>query len=76
MDNIINVIDQLDEIDCSIIDKIATIATEPYQFEFSIRDIIWPKCGHKSSINIDNLTTLLFIVARSLSNVEVVLKTQ
>ena len=35
-----------------------------------------PKCGHKSSINIDNLTTLLFIVARSLSNVEVVLKTQ
>ena len=76
VDNIINVIDQLDEIDCSIIDKIATIATEPYQFEFSIRDIICPKCGHKSSINIDNLTTLLFIVARSLANVEVVLKTQ
>lgn len=73
-DNITKVIDQLDEVDCSIIDKISNMTTEPYQFVFSIRDIICPKCGDKSTIRIENLTTLLFIVARSLANVEVQLK--
>lgn len=72
--NIIKMINSLDEIDFQTISELMRIMIEPYQFRFALRDICCPKCKTKSSINIESMTRLLFIVAQSLSSVQVVLK--
>lgn len=70
-DNIIKVIDTLDEVDYRAIMEISRLAKEPYTLEFSIKDAMCPQCKSKSDIEINNMTTLLFIVARSLASVSV-----
>ena len=72
-DNIIKVINSLDEVDYRVIVEIARLAREPYALEFSIPNVICPKCKSKSDVTIDNLATLLFIVARSLASVNITL---
>lgn len=72
--NLIRIINQLDEIDWQTISELVRIMLEPYQFQFSLRDIKCPQCKTKSNIDIDDITRLLFIVAQSLSSVQVVLK--
>ena len=73
-DNLVKVLDTLDEVDWQTISEITRLMLEPYQFRFSLRDIVCPKCKNRSMIPIDSMTRLLFIVARSLSSVQVTLK--
>lgn len=68
------VVNMLDEIDWQTISELVRIMVEPYQFKFALRDIVCPQCNNRSIIQIENMTRLLFIVARSLSSVQVVLK--
>lgn len=72
--NLVKVINTLDEIDWQTISELVRIMVEPYQFRFALRDIVCPQCKNKSIIPIQNMTRLLFIVARSLSSVQVTLK--
>ena len=74
IDNLEKVVSMLDEIDYETLSKLNEMMIKPYQFEFSLRDIVCPKCKNKSMIPIDSMSRLLFIVARSLSNVNVTLK--
>ena len=75
-DNVVKVLSRLDEIDYETLSQIKNMMITPYQFKFSIRGIVCPKCKNRSSIPINDMTTLLFIVARSLSNVNITLKRQ
>ena len=72
--NIIKIVNTLDEVDFQTLSELMRIMIEPYQFRFALRDICCPQCKTKSSINIESMTSLLFIVAQSLSSVNVVLK--
>lgn len=74
VDNLIKVINTLDEIDFETLTQINTMMTEPYQFRFAMRDIVCPKCKNRSMIPINSMSRLLFIVARSLSSVNITLK--
>ena len=76
VDNIIKILDSLDEIDWQIVTEVHRLILAPYQMKFAIKDIVCPKCKHKSNIPITDISRLLFIVARSLSNVNVTLKKQ
>lgn len=74
IDNLMKVLEILDEIDWQTLTELTNLMLNPYQFKFSMRDIVCPKCKNKSAIAIDSMTRLLFIVARSLSSVNVTLK--
>lgn len=74
IDNLMKVLDILDEIDWQTINELTRLMIDPYQFKFSMRNIVCPKCKNRSAIAIDSMTRLLFIVARSLSSVQVTLK--
>lgn len=73
-ENILKVIEALDEVDWQTIFELAKMMTEPYDFKYSFQNLVCPNCKNRSSIDIDNMTQLLFIVAQSLSAVQVVLK--
>lgn len=73
-ENILKVIESLDEVDWQTIFEISKMMTDPYDFKYSFQNLVCPACHNKSSIDIDNMTQLLFIVAQSLSSVQVVLK--
>lgn len=72
--NLIRTLDSLDEIDWQTVAELVKIMIEPYQFTFSLRDIVCPQCKTKSSITIDRIDRLLFIIARSLNSTNVRLK--
>ena len=74
VDNLVKMINSLDEIDWQTISELVRIMVEPYTFSFALRDLECPKCHTKSNIPIESISRLLFIVARSLSSVQVVLK--
>lgn len=74
VNNLNKVINTLDEIDWQTLSELVRIMMEPYQFRFALRDIVCPQCKNRSVIPIENMARLLFIVARSLSSVQVVLK--
>jgi hypothetical protein len=74
VDNLLKVLDLLDEVDWNTISEIASMMTTPYQNKFMLKDCTCPKCHNKSSITIDSMTRLLFIIARSLNSVSVTLK--
>ena len=71
---ILKVIESLDEIDWQTLFEITKMMTEPYDFKYSFQNLVCPNCHNRSSIDIENMTQLLFIVAQSLSSVHVVLK--
>ena len=73
-DNILKVVESLNEVDWQTVFEVAKMMTEPYDFRYSFRNFVCPSCHNKSSIDIENMTQLLFIVAQSLSSVQVVLK--
>lgn len=72
--NIIKVIESMDEVDWQTMMEISNMMTNPYIFKYSFQNLVCPSCHSRSSIDIDDMTQLLFIVAQSLSSVEVVLK--
>ena len=71
---LIRVVNSLNEIDFQTISELVRIMIEPYQFRFELRNIQCPQCKTRSSIGIEDMTRLLFIVAQSLSSVQVTLK--
>jgi hypothetical protein len=72
--NIKKVLSQLDKVDGQVITEIIEMMQTPYRFSFSLKDIHCPQCKNKSSIPIPDMSRLLFIVAQSLSSVQVTLK--
>ena len=72
--NILKVIETLNEVDWQILFEISKMMLEPYDFKYSFQNLVCPACHTKSSIDIKNMSELLFIVAQSLSSVQVVLK--
>lgn len=72
--NIIKVISTLNEIDWNVIGNLVDLMINPYRFRFAITDLVCPKCKNKSSVTIPNMEQLLFIIARSLSSVNVEFK--
>lgn len=74
LNNLVKVMNMLDEIDFETLTRINDMMRTPYRFAFSIRGIVCKKCKNRSSIPINSMTTLLFIVARSLANVDITLK--
>jgi len=73
-ENILRVIETLNEVDWQTVFELSNMMTNPYTFKYSIKNLVCPACHNKSSIDIENMTQLLFIVAQSLSSVQVVLK--
>ena len=69
--NIVKVLDLLDEIDWATLIQLGDMMMSPYQFHYSIRDVVCPKCKHRDTIPIENMADLIFIVARTLENVSV-----
>lgn len=74
-DAMLKILDNMSEIDWLTIGEVVRIAMQPYSFTYSLRGLVCPKCKKRSKITIENLSQLLFIVARSLSSVSVQLKT-
>lgn len=72
-DNILKAVNSLDEVDYRVIVEIARLAREPYSLQFSIPNVICPQCKSNSDVSIDDISTLLFIVARSLASVNITL---
>ena len=72
--NLIKIVQTFDEIDWQTMGELIKIMLEPYQLKFSLQNIHCPKCKIKSNIDIEDITRLLFIVARSLESVNVTLK--
>lgn len=73
-DNIVRILHDLDEVDWQAATEVVRMMMEPYQFKFSIKKLQCPKCGNKSELVIRSIQRLLFIVARSLSTVQIELK--
>jgi uncharacterized protein PF11_0207 len=74
IDGIVKILSTLDEVDWQIISEIVNMSTSPYQFNFRIKNLVCPKCKSKSSADIESMADLLFIIAQSLSSVQVTLK--
>lgn len=74
VEDVIKILDSLNEIDWQIIMQLNSMVTDPYHFKFSMRNIVCPKCKNRSNIPINDMSRLLFIVARSLSSVNVKLR--
>ena len=72
--NLIRILNSLDEIDWQTIGEIMKIMTEPYKFNFALKNIVCPQCHTKSDITIDGMDRMLFLAARSLSQTTVILK--
>lgn len=73
-ENIIKAINKMDEVDWQTTSELVRLMLEPYQLKFVMRDIVCPECKNRSDIEIEDMLNLLFIVARSLGNVQVELK--
>lgn len=67
------IIHELDEMDFQTIGQIASTMTEPYKLEFTIKDVVCPKCHNRSDIVVPNLARLLFIIAQGLESANIVL---
>ncbi len=73
-ENILKILDNLDEVDWLTVSEILRIVREPYELHFAIRDIVCPKCKKRSSIDIEDISDLLFTIAQSLSAIQIELK--
>ena len=72
--NLVRILSSLNEIDWQTILELVKIMIEPYQFTYSLKDIVCPQCKNKSNITIDQMDKMLFLIARSLAAVTVTLK--
>lgn len=70
------VIASLDEIDYKTIVELAQLMMNPYTFQFSMKNLVCPKCQHRSTLPIRDISELLFIIARTLESVQVRLRTK
>lgn len=73
-DDIQRILRTLDEFDWQTLAKVSSMMLDPYDFRFALDGITCPKCKHKSTIQIRDMRRMLFIVAQSLSSVQVELR--
>lgn len=73
-DNIIQLMKGLDEIDSATMGKLMQDIATSYEFSYTMKNVVCPKCKSTSDIPIEDIASMLFIVARSLQNVNVELK--
>ena len=69
--DITDILHTLDEVDWQVAYKIFTMMTDPYQLKYELRDMVCPKCHHKSNVSINNMSDLLFLTIQSLASVEI-----
>ena len=69
--DIMKVVHTLDELDCKAIGELIGLMLDPYKFKFSLKNLLCPKCHTNSSIDIEDVSRLLFLIAQSLNNSEV-----
>lgn len=74
IDGMMKIFNMLNEIDWQVIAEITDMMTTPYAFQYAMREVKCPKCGNVTSIPIDSMERLLFIVTQSLNSVNVTLK--
>lgn len=72
-DDILKILKTLDEVDWQSLATVAGMIIDPYEITFAL-DVQCPKCHSKALIPIQDLSRLLFIIARSLTSVQVELK--
>ena len=73
-EGIIKAVTKLNEVDWQTITEISKMSLDPYQFTYTLRDLICPNCKNRSTVVIEKMEDLLFIIAQSLSSVQVTLK--
>lgn len=64
----------LDSYDFQTVTEMLKIVIAPYRFTYALKDVRCPQCGNKSNITIDNMGSMLFMIVRSLENVQVAWK--
>ena len=73
-EGIIKAVTKLNEVDWQTITEISKMSLDPYQFTYTLRDLVCPNCKNRSTVVIEKMEDLLFIIAQSLSSVQVTLK--
>lgn len=69
--DIMKVIHSLDVLDYRAINELMELMMNPYRFKFSLKNIVCPKCGTRSDLDIEDMSLLLFLIAQSLNNSEI-----
>lgn len=72
VEDIVTVLKTLDEIDWKTINELSSLLITPYsRIRWAIRGLVCNKCHTRSTLPINDMTRLLFIVAQSLQSVQV-----
>lgn len=65
-EGIVKVIHKLDVVDYQTIYHLYDKLIGTYSFTFALRDIVCPKCNHRTSLEISDMADLLFFLSKSL----------
>ena len=76
MKNLVKVLRTLGSVDFQTLGTIMNLMMNGYNYRFSIKNAMCPKCKGKSTIPVEDISQLLFMIARSLENTVVTLKKQ
>lgn len=68
------IIKQLNEVDFATLNEVAQMVIKPFSFDFSIKNVVCPKCKSKINIPVTNILQLIFQATRILSKTQVTLK--
>lgn len=74
--NLVKALRKLGTVDFQTITTIVNLMLNGYNYSFKIKDAVCPKCHGHSTIPIDKMETLLFMIARSLDSTSVSLTRQ
>lgn len=74
--NLIKAFKMMGTVDFQTLGTISNMMTEPYNYKFYIKDAICPKCMGRSTIPVDNMVAMLFMINRSLESTTVTLTKQ
>lgn len=74
--NLIKAFKKLSTVDFQTIGTISNMMTEPYNYTFYIKDAVCPKCMGRSSVPVERMETMLFMIRRSLESTTVSLTKQ
>ena len=74
VDGMLKIFNTLDEVDWQVVEQLTDMMTTPYALQYAMRDVKCPKCGNVTSIPINSMRRMLFILTQSLNSVNVSLK--
>lgn len=74
--NLIKAFKNLSTLDFQTLGTISNMMTEPYNYRFYIKDAVCPKCMGKSSVPIERMESMLFMIKDSLESTTVSLTKQ